>query len=307
MDVNQACFCTIITQNYWHYAQTLFASLKRQQANITLHVLVSDTPTIDQPKNLDKHIYCYSINDLCETGIGKALYDRYANSYMDGFRWSMKPVLMKHLLENGYEQVIWVDSDLFFVDDYSFLIEQLHTYRLLLTPHWRNRFPAQAPGNFQMSLREGIYNAGFVGANQRSIELLEWWAELCLYRCTKDQAAGFYVDQRYLDLAPSLFTGVHILEHKGCNIANWNQIECSRGQDEDGNIIIDEKWSPVFIHFTNSTLRGIKYGEDRFLLPYLEDWYATIRQFDSTYQLPPPKKKTWQQQTKQRIKRILKP
>ncbi|MEM1326645.1 MAG: hypothetical protein AAGI23_11855 [Bacteroidota bacterium] len=297
-------FCTIITPDYWHYALTLFESIRRFDESVELHVFISDGN--ERPRDLPNNIYCYFKSDLCVEGMGRKLHDRYAETYVDGFRWSMKSVLMKHLLEKDYQQVIWADCDLFFVDDFSFLVDDLRANRFMLTPHRRNRFPQQAIGNFQMGLREGLFNAGFVGANQQAIEILDWWAALCLFRCEKAQDEGYYVDQRYLDLAPTLFSGVKIVQHKGCNIANWNRIECPRGWNEEGKIVIGEFWNPVFLHFTNSTIRGIKYGSDGILEPYLKDWVSTIQQYKPDYQLPAPKKKTWQQQAKQQLKRILK-
>lgn len=301
--MNHYAFCTIITANYWHYALTLFESLKRFDEAVELHVFVSDSNT--EPNQLPDQVYCYFKADLCVEGPGREIDDRYATTYADGFRWSMKSILMKYLLERGYQQIIWADCDLFFVSDYSFLIDDLRAYRFLLTPHRRNRYPEQALGNFQMGLREGLFNAGFVGANQQAIEILDWWGKLCLFRCKKAQDEGYYVDQRYLDLVPTLFTGVKIIQHRGCNIANWNRIECDRSRNEKGEVLISNKWQPVFIHFTNSTIRGIAYGEDELLKPYLEDWYLTIRQFNSDYQLPTRKEKTWQQRTKFQLKKLL--
>jgi hypothetical protein len=303
--MSRYAFCTIITADYWHYALTLFESLKRFDESVELHVFVSNGNTV--PNDLPKNVHCYFKNELCAGGLGQKIHERYYDQYIDGFRWSMKSVLMLHLFGKGYQKVIWADCDLFFVNDYFFLIDELTNSRLLLTPHWRNRYPEQALGNFQMGLREGLFNAGFVGANSQAAEILEWWGKMCLFRCEKAQEEGYYVDQRYLDLVPTLFSAVQILSHKGCNIANWNRIECARELNKQGEVVINTIWKPIFIHFTNSTIRGIKYGDDQLLQPYLTDWLQTIQRYKPDYQLPQPKQKTWQQQAKQQLKKLLKP
>jgi hypothetical protein len=105
---------------------------------------------------------------------------------------------------------------------------------------------------------------------------MNWWAEMCFYKCEIDKSNGHYVDQTYLNLMPIYFDRVGILRHRGCNVAVWNQIECKRIL-QDNKVLINGKWDVVFIHFTNYTIQAILYGSDQLLLPYLEEYLKALR------------------------------
>ena len=67
------------------------------------------------------------------------------------------------------------------------------------------------------------------------------------------------------------------MKHRGCNVANWNQIECKRTINSDTQeITINNTFPIVFIHFTNSTFKGIIQGEDALLKPYMQKYNALL-------------------------------
>ena len=91
-----------------------------------------------------------------------------------------------------------------------------------------------------------------------------------------------FVDQKYLDILPSRFQGVRQLWHKGCNVANWNMVDCRRVQVDD-QILINGVEPIVFIHFTKSTIRGILNGDDALLLPYLNSYEDKLQSINPAY------------------------
>ncbi|MDQ3534014.1 MAG: hypothetical protein M3421_00110, partial [Bacteroidota bacterium] len=276
--MKKTTFCTVVTFNYLPYALALHHSIN-QFGNYGLCIFISDKKRNDLSEhdqtsiaNFPPNIRLFYLEELLATGIGENLYSKYVASDMDCFRWSMKPVFIKFLIENeNYEKIIYGDSDLFFFDDPQFLFNELDTSDILLTPHWRSSDPLKDKSNFDHLFVAGIFNAGFIGVNSNGKEAMAWWANVCLYQCIKDTSIGQFVDQTYLNLFPVLFAKVHILRHKGCNVANWNTVDCPR--TSDGNkVLIENKWPIVFIHFTKSTLLGIHLGYDPVLKPYLEEY-----------------------------------
>lgn len=277
-------FCSIITFDYIPYVQALCHSLNQFQ-KIDFNVLISDRAEKNLTKNeieeLNKlkNLQIYYFDQLSEEGLGKELFEKYWNYEMDAYRWSMKPVFIKFLLEvQKYDKVIYADSDLYFFNNYDFLFDELENNDILLTPHWRSSDPQKDKGNFDLLFVGGLYNAGFIGVNKNAIPAMDWWAKVCLYQCIKDFTKGQYVDQTYLNLLPVLFDNVKIIKHKGCNIANWNQVDCQRNVS-DGNVLIEGDFPIIFIHFTNSTINGILSGIDCLLQPFLSEYDQVLQSF----------------------------
>ncbi len=274
--------CTIITKNYGHYALVLHDSLIKEQESIHFCVFVSNGSLPQDIEELllsRKHVTIY--NEASFTSeLAIQLKEKYAISYHDAYRWSMKPLLLNKLLGNGYESAIYVDSDIYFYNDFAFLLKELKTYNLLLSPHWRSSLPQKDEINFKLNFLDGMYNGGFVGASIGSEAALNYWAGLCLFNCEVNRDEGFYVDQRYLDILPTRFDGVGHITHKGCNVANWNQEDCKRVKQPNGDVLINNKYPIVFIHFTNSLFKGVYLKKtDEALLPYVEKYRDHILKY----------------------------
>jgi hypothetical protein len=49
---------------------------------------------------------------------------------------------------------------------------------------------------------------------------VQWWAKMTHQACHDDTARGIFPDQKYCDIVPALFDGVHIERDPGCNVAS---------------------------------------------------------------------------------------
>jgi lipopolysaccharide biosynthesis glycosyltransferase len=185
----------------------------------------------------------------------------------------MKPVLINYLIKvSAYEKVICVDCDLFFFNDFSFLFEALDQYNILLTPHWRSSDPFKDPNGFKYLFNHGLFNAGFIGVNKHATAAMDWWANVCWFSCANSSFEGQYVDQTYLNLLPVYFENVHILKHQGCNVAQWNVLECKRILQMNGSVLINNRYPIVFIHFVSTAKREY----DIRLSAYLDEYLDTL-------------------------------
>lgn len=268
-------FCTIVTGNYLGTAYALAESIQQFDSGMVLHVLVTDGTGNAYP-NANRGVKIHSLKDLKGVQLSDEIIARYSVGEPDKLRWSLKPIFITYLLSRGYEKIIFTDPDTCYFSDYSFLFEYLDRNRVLLTPHWRNHNPEVDKANFDLLYVGGIFNAGFFAANADALPVLDWWARACLDECEKSFAKGKFVDQSYLNLLPIYFEEVHVLQHRGCNVANWNQRECRRSLSADGGVLINEKWPVVFVHFTASTVAGIQQGRDRILGGYLESYVEKV-------------------------------
>lgn len=273
---------TIITKNYGHYALVLHDSLINQLKYIHFCVFISNgkLPQDIQAQLLSRPNVTIYYEDAIKDKLAIQLKEKFAKVYHDEYRWGMKPLLLNKLLDDGYERAIYVDSDICFYSDYAFLFESLKKYNILLSPHWRCSMPDIDTINFKLNFLDGIYNGGFIGASKGGEKALNYWAELCLFNCEVNRNEGFFVDQRYLDILPTRFEGVGHIIHKGCNVANWNQVDCKRILKPNGMVLINNKWPIVFVHFTNSTLGGILLGNDKFLYPFLEQYKDALLKYN---------------------------
>ena len=263
---------TVITADYLPFAKALAESLRRHAPPHTFHALVVGAPV--EPPVAGPDVHLLTPADLNHDAVA-LLRNRYSDK-QDEFRWSLKPILLQHLLQTA-ESALWVDPDLFFVGDCAFLFEQLAQCSVLLSPHWRSMDPAADPRGFQLMFLDGTFNAGLVGATRVGLPALQWWEKACQYRCTRDVPNGWFLDQRYLDALHAQFEGVDVIRHRGCNLAAWNRVDCRRTAGPDGTTLINGREPAVFIHFTRRTLDGILSGHDPLLAPHLATYQQALQ------------------------------
>lgn len=278
-------FCTIITSDFAYYIIAQYRSYRRF-CEIPLKVLCIDhKQDIAVHYDIPEGMSLYYLDELPNNHTSTSLIEKYHRS-PDLLRWSLKSVWMLHLVESGSaENVIFIDPDLYFFDNPAFLFETLSTQAMLLSPHWRSTDPEKDPANFEMNFRDGIYNGGFLGATIKGKKALQWLASACLYKCEVTPERGLFVDQKYLDLLQSRFPDVVSLSHKGCNVANWNQVDCQR-MLVDGQVRINGTEQIVFIHFTKSTILGIRHGSDALLAPFLLEYQNALRIVNPAHEGP---------------------
>jgi glycosyltransferase involved in cell wall biosynthesis len=134
---------------------------------------------------------------------------------------AVKPWMFAYLFERGYDRVIYFDPDIVL---YSRL-EEIDTEDFLtLTPHLTRSISGDVHPSERTILQAGAYNLGFLAVtrNPQLDRFLGWWQEKLEFLCRVDVAHGLFVDQKWMDLAPGLYSGVSILRHEGYNVAYWN-------------------------------------------------------------------------------------
>jgi hypothetical protein len=265
-------FCTIITADYLPFAKVLHASLQKNVPGTPLQVLVVEKNDFASSPDFVIH----SADTVCTSPVAKGIYKKYAHTNTDHFRWALKPVFISYLFDMGFNKVIFADHDLFFVNNFSFLTDELETHNILLTPHWADLDPVKNETSLLTVLQGGLYNAGFIAANKKGTEIINWWAEMCHYKTENKPELGLFVDQKYLDILPVKFSDVKVIKHQGCNLASWN-IETCRREMKDGKLIINQQFDPIFIHLNRETIANILNGNDKLLKPFLEEYMQLLK------------------------------
>lgn len=276
---------TIITASHLSYALAMAESLRRF-SEVCLHALVVDrkSPFPDKGPSL-----CfYSLDQLlctkAETTLASEVIAKYQRmppnlsenqfaSPGDLLRWAMKPFFALHLLRST-SNIWYCDSDLYFCSRPHCLVQAMKKGRFVVSPHYRPIKP-DVSHEARLNYLHGLYNAGFFIATYAATDILRWWAERCAEHCVIAPAEGYYVDQRYLDVVPIYFRGVHVLRHRGCNVGGWN-ITGSPRRRIDGRCYVCGRQPVVFVHFSPWTVLRIKQGYDPCLSPILLDWQQTV-------------------------------
>lgn len=240
------CVTTIVAANYLAYAKVLAASLGRY-GTAPLRVLIVDRPTPEVVAAVrDSGLDCVYAQDL-----GLADFERIAYKYdILELSTALKPTFLKRMLAEGFERVVYLDPDIELHAPLQPVLAALDSAEIVLTPHaLQPVMDGMRPSDIDF-LRAGSFNLGFIAVRRGadSTALLDWWESRCLSYGFADPGHGTFVDQKWMDLAPSFFTSVHVLRHPGCNVAYWNLHE--RQLTREGTHTLVNGGPLCFFHFS---------------------------------------------------------
>ncbi len=166
---------------------------------------------------------------------------------------AVKGRMLCRLLDEGADRVVYLDPDIAVFHGLDAVLAGLDTASIILTPHQTepNTRPAAVQDNELTSLLYGIYNLGFlaVANDAGGRAFAEWWAEQLHRACYDEPERGVFTDQKYCDLVPGLFDGVHVNRDPGCNVASWN-VSTRRISISDGGELQANDARLRFFHFT---------------------------------------------------------
>ncbi|MBC7414171.1 MAG: glycosyltransferase family 4 protein, partial [Herminiimonas sp.] len=138
---------------------------------------------------------------------------------------AVKPWALQYLLDQGHEEVLYIDPDIYLYRPLADVTALLHEgAAIVLTPH------LLAPTTDDLNPDDlairvaGTYNLGFCAIAERpsTRAFLAWWQSKLARNCVVEFASGIFVDQSWVDLVPAMFDDVAVLRHPGYNVAYWN-------------------------------------------------------------------------------------
>lgn len=245
-------FFTSVNINYLPKARVLAHSLKRYQPTSRFTLVLSeradsisldlDAEPFDQVLfvndldipvvNLDAWMFTHTVVELCT---------------------AVKPFAFHALfLREADDTIVYLDPDIKVFDNLDFLDELLSVSGVVITPHLLSPAPTEDEviAHEISCLKHGTYNLGFLALHrERGARFLDWWKARLLHYCYDEISKGLFTDQRWIDLAPSLFDEVHILRNTGCNVASWNVSMRRVTLAESGAYLVDG--TPLkFFHFS---------------------------------------------------------
>jgi hypothetical protein len=237
--------CTVATRSYFAKARSLLASVAEFEPGYDRFAFAVDDVggietlaegTILRPVD----VYASEVYDALVRG-----YD------ITELATAIKPAVLRHLLDRGYDRVIYLDSDIQVFAPLSPVIDPLEFNDIVLTPHIADAAPIGGRLRAELAIaRTGVFNLGFIAiantANARA--MLDWWDARLAEFCRNDVQSGLFVDQRWIDLVPGIFERTHIVRHRGCNVAYWNLPARTLAGDDELRLLTGEPL--VFFHFS---------------------------------------------------------
>ncbi|CAB4921439.1 unannotated protein [freshwater metagenome] len=213
--------CTIVARNYLPQARVLARSHAEHHPGARCFVLV-----IDDDGSVDAQAEPFEL--VAPADLRLDAYDEMRAAYdVLEFATSLKPWLLRHLLEERgcAAGLAYLDPDIRIFAPLGPVEEALRDHPVVLTPHLAGPLPrdGRRPSEADI-LVAGFFNLGFVAlkAGADADRLLDWWAERLLTDCRNAPAEGIFVDQRWMDLAPSFLPDLAVLRDPACNLAYWN-------------------------------------------------------------------------------------
>ena len=212
--------CTIIARNYWAHARTLAACLAEHHPDVVLTVLVidGDASTVEAAA---RERFDVVLPDAI--GLSQREFRRMATMYdVLELSTAVKPWLVRTLLKEDGTPVIYLDPDIEVFAPITEAAELADARGIVLTPHTLEALPSDGYEPSELTiLGSGTYNLGFIAVGRDAFGFLDWWADHLRRDGLISKEEGMFVDQRWIDLTPSLFD-VHIVRDPGWNVAYWN-------------------------------------------------------------------------------------
>jgi hypothetical protein len=269
-ETRRSAVATIIAKNCLAQARVLMNSVRRADPHVARIVLLIDDPEdyFDASKEDFAVVFSHQL------GIANPEWFHFKYSILE-LSTAVKPFFLNWLFRSyGFDKVIYLDPDIRVYASLAGIEAALETFNIVLTPHLTDPLEDDRQPTELQILRAGAYNLGFIAlrADSEVERFLRWWQSHLYDHCTVDLLRGLFVDQRWIDLVPGMFSGVYILREPGYNAAYWNAAHRKIVQIKEHLVVGDQPL--YFFHFSgynpNSAERFSKH-QDRLQLTDRQD------------------------------------
>lgn len=219
----------------------MYRSLERHDRDFRLHILCMDELAYDMLQRLAlPKAELIRLQDFESPALLSVKSDRSVAEYC----WTCVPSLPAYLFElyPSIRFVTYLDADLLFFSSLDPIYEEIGGSSSVIVEH---RFSPR----FMPAIVNGKYNVQWVSFRRDAygLETLYWWREKCIEWCYYRLEENRLGDQKYLDVWPQKFKGVHELQHIGAGTAPWNYSNYSI-HEQGGQVWIDD-CPLIFFHF----------------------------------------------------------
>lgn len=247
-------YVTLFDKNYLPYGLLLIQSMQENfSSKYCLYILAMDSDCEQYLKTQNfPNVVVESLSSLMDFyPVLKRLKEERTHQE---FSWGLSAFSTSYILKKYMpSDITYIDADMYFYSDPSFVFEKMDDKSVLITPH--NYYY-----KYDQSETSGRYCVQFVTfKNDNSGPLvLEWWRQRVEECCTAKPENGLFGDQKYLDDWLSRFDCVWECDEPGMGLAPWNCCKYELVEENEKFCIIDKltklRYEIVFFHFHGAKL-----------------------------------------------------
>lgn len=211
---------TIVAKSWLAHARVLADSFRRRHPDLPFFVLVAD----EVEGRFDPAAERFEWVGLDELAVPHPERFRFRHA-QQALSYASTPFLIAHLLDRGFDRVLFLKQETLVVGDLGPLFDRLADRPILLTPHLLAPLSgAGAVAREVNILLSGVYNVGLLGVAESPVarRFLAWWGERTAAGCRQAVAEGLHYEQRWLDLVPGWFPEAEVVRDPGANVGHWN-------------------------------------------------------------------------------------
>ncbi len=212
--------CTIAANNYLALAEVFARTYLEHHPGARLFLCIADTPD-PRVRYEDLPFTVVFAEDL---GIPRFRSMAFRYNLLE-LNTAVKPFFLKHLRDTeGIDRAFYFDPDIRIYQHLEAAERALSDHQVVLTPHITEPLDNDHTPS-EIRIRScGVYNLGFLGIalDDGTSSFLDWWADRVHAHCYSDLPAGLFVDQSWMEFAPTFLDRVAILRDPGLNVAYWN-------------------------------------------------------------------------------------
>lgn len=242
--------CTLYNSLYLDKGLVLYDSLCECAKDFKLYVLCMDDKCYELLTDLkQEHHIPVKLSDFeaCDT----ALLEAKVNRSMGEYCWTCSSSFIRYILKHYNEDsCTYIDADMYFYNDPQILINEMRVAgkSVMVVPH---RFPEDRKDEAKIVGEYCVEFNTFIN-NEDALAVLEYWCDRCLECCSSLGDGVHWGDQKYLEELVEKFDCVHVCQHPGAGLAQWNLILYNTASQR--TIVYkpsNEVKELVFIHYQN--------------------------------------------------------
>jgi hypothetical protein len=210
---------TIAAKSDLALARVVASSFRRFHPDVPFFVLLTD----EVSGYFDPAAEPFELLTLDDLSLGDPGF-RFAHSRQE-LTYAATPYLLQHLLDRGAARAVFLKQESLVTAPLGDPLGRLDRHAIVLTPHLHEPLEGDSAVDRELDvLRAGVYNVGFIGVSDtaEARRFLLWWQDRLRGRCRYAPEDGLHFEQRWLDLAPVFFEGVHVLRDSGFNVGHWS-------------------------------------------------------------------------------------